>query len=130
MNKVISRILHDRLERYMPNLISANQSDFVKGRSISENVLVAHKIIGDIRKRSKVANVVIKLDMAKASDRVDWDFLIAVLNKIDFDKMFTAKIWRLIVNNWYSILINGQTCDFLGRPFVTFFIHSNGRGPF
>lgn len=31
LNKVISGIFHDRLERYMPNLISANQFGFLMG---------------------------------------------------------------------------------------------------
>lgn len=70
VNKVISRLIHDRLETYLPIFISANQYDFIKGRSIVENVLLAQKLIRDIRKMNKVANVVIKVDMAKIYDRV------------------------------------------------------------
>lgn len=58
--------MYDRLERYLPNLIFANQSDFIRGRSITENVFLAQEIIVDIRRRSKLTNVVIKLDMTKA----------------------------------------------------------------
>lgn len=65
LNKIISRLIHDRLENLLPKLISHNQSGFVKGRNISENLLLAQKIISDIRNRGKPANVVIKLDMAK-----------------------------------------------------------------
>lgn len=57
INKVISRIVHDRLEKFLPNLISANQASFVKGRSTTDNVLLAQEII---------------VDMAKAYDRVEW----------------------------------------------------------
>ncbi|XP_019230803.1 PREDICTED: uncharacterized protein LOC109211692 [Nicotiana attenuata] len=38
INKVLSRVLHDRLEKFLPSLISPNQSGFVKGRSIFENI--------------------------------------------------------------------------------------------
>lgn len=41
MNKILSKIHHDRSERILPRLISRNQSSFVKGRSIVENVLLA-----------------------------------------------------------------------------------------
>jgi len=41
LNKVISRVIHDRLERLLPRLISPNQPGLVKGRSITENVLLA-----------------------------------------------------------------------------------------
>lgn len=41
LNKVISRVLHDRLEGILSLLISRNQSGFVKGRSVTENVVLA-----------------------------------------------------------------------------------------
>ncbi|XP_060170557.1 uncharacterized protein LOC132601491 [Lycium barbarum] len=72
----MSRVVHDRLEVVLPQLISINQAGFVQGRSIIENVLLAQEIVTDIRKRGKPANVVIKLDMAKAYDRVSWSYLI------------------------------------------------------
>lgn len=64
----------------------------MKGRNISKNILMAQEIITDIRKRGKPANVVIKLDMATAYDRVEWCFLIKVLEKMGFDKGFLDKI--------------------------------------
>ncbi|XP_019225001.1 PREDICTED: uncharacterized protein LOC109206620 [Nicotiana attenuata] len=46
-NKVLSRVLHDRLEKFLPLLISHNQSGFVKGRSIFENILLTQEIVTD-----------------------------------------------------------------------------------
>lgn len=63
-------LIHDRLEGLLPRLISQNQPGFVKYRIITENVLLAQEIITDIRLRHKPNNVIIKLDMAKAYDRV------------------------------------------------------------
>lgn len=40
------------------------------GRRISENIMLAQEIIHQIRKPNIGCNVVIKLDMAKAYDRV------------------------------------------------------------
>jgi len=112
VNKILSRIIHDRLEDMLPKLISSNQSGFIKGRSIIENVLLAQEMVTGITKRGKPANVVIKLDMAKAYDRVSWFFLMKVLRKMGFDSRFTDMIWRLIANNYYSVLINGQSYGF------------------
>ncbi|XP_060210762.1 uncharacterized protein LOC132637732 [Lycium barbarum] len=70
INKVISRVVQDKLEGLLPSLISPNQSDFVKGRCIIENVLLTQEVVTDIRLRGKPANVVLKLDVAKAYDRV------------------------------------------------------------
>uniref|UniRef100_A0A0V0IKA3 Putative ovule protein n=1 Tax=Solanum chacoense TaxID=4108 RepID=A0A0V0IKA3_SOLCH len=52
-NKILSRVVHDRLEAYLSKLISHNQSGFVKGRSIIENVLLTQEIVSDIRKRGR-----------------------------------------------------------------------------
>lgn len=40
INKVFSRIIHDRLEGILQKLVSKNQSGFVKERSIIENVIL------------------------------------------------------------------------------------------
>lgn len=48
VNKVISRVLHERMLIILPKIISPNQADFVKDRSISENVLLDQEIIGNI----------------------------------------------------------------------------------
>lgn len=57
LNKVISRLVHDRIESFLPKLISENQSGFVKGRNISENVLLAQEVISDIRLRGRQSRV-------------------------------------------------------------------------
>lgn len=111
INKVISGVVHDRLEKLLPKIISSNQSGFVKGRCIIENVLT-QKINTDIRKRGKPANVVIQLDMDKAYDRVSWLFLTKVLRKLGFSEVFIELIWRLSSNNQYSIMLNGETHGF------------------
>lgn len=110
--KIMSRIFHDRIEALLPKIISTNQSGFVKGRSIIENILLTQETVTDIGKRGKPANVVIKLDMEKAYDRVSWFFLMKVLRKIGFSENFVDMIWRLIANNYYSILINGKSHGF------------------
>lgn len=69
VNKIFSRLVLDRISKVIPKIISNNQSEFVKGRSIAEIVLLAQEIIRDINKRSKHDNVVVKLDMAKAYDK-------------------------------------------------------------
>jgi len=113
VNKIFSRVIHKRLVGLLPNLILDEQSGFVKGRSIIENVLLSQEIITDIRLRTKAGpNVVIKLDMTKAYDRLSWLFLTKVLRKMGFDERFISLIFGIISNNWYSVLINGQPYGF------------------
>lgn len=70
VNKILSRMFYNRLDKILPRLLSSNQYGFVKGRSITENVLLTKEFIIDIGKREKPANVVLKLDMAKEYDKV------------------------------------------------------------
>lgn len=111
VNKIISRVLHERMVEVLPKIISPDQSGFVKGRNIVENVFLAQEIIRDINKRKKHVIVVVKLDMAKAYDRVSWIFLTKVFRAFGLLEMIIDMVWRLVSNNWYSILINGLSKD-------------------
>ncbi|XP_049399720.1 uncharacterized protein LOC125863746 [Solanum stenotomum] len=111
-NKIISKLLCLRLAPILPSLISPNQSGFVKGRSISENIMLAQEIIHQIKKPTIGSNVVIKLDMAKAYDRVSWSYTCLILRKMGFDEVFIDMVWRIMANNWYSIIINGKRHGF------------------
>ena len=67
---MISKILAIRLAKVLPNLISPQQSGFVQGRQIFDNIMLVQELIADIRKASRKGNVMLKIDMAKAYDRV------------------------------------------------------------
>lgn len=111
-NKVISRIVHERIVGLLPSIISPNQSGFVMGKNITENVLLAQEIIIDVHLRNKEINIVVKLDMAKAYDRVSWIFLTKVLRKFGSSEVIIDMVWRLVSANWYLVLVNGQSRGF------------------
>ncbi|XP_049368399.1 uncharacterized protein LOC125833298 [Solanum verrucosum] len=50
--------------------------------------------------------------MAKAYDRVSWKYLVNVIRKFGFSERIIDMIVRVISNNWYSVLLNGQTFGF------------------
>lgn len=113
INKVFSRVIHERLVDFLLNLISDEKAGFVKGRSIFENFLLTQEIIIDIRLRTKACpNVVFKLDMTKAYDRLSWLFLTKVFRKMGFCERFIGLVFGIVSNNWYSILLNGQPYGF------------------
>lgn len=99
VNKIITRVLHGRIVLVLPKLISSNQSGFVKRKSVTENVLLAQEIIKDINLRNKNINVVVKLDMAKAYDRVSWIYLTKVFRCFGFSEVVIDVIWRILSNN-------------------------------
>nr|XP_016466901.1 PREDICTED: uncharacterized protein LOC107789578 [Nicotiana tabacum] len=89
------------------------QSGFVKGRNIVENILLTQEIVTDIRLRTKAGpNFILKQDMTKAYDRLSCLFLTKVLRKIGFTERLIEIVFGLVSNNLYSILINGQDHGF------------------
>lgn len=111
-NKIISKIISRRLNPLLNKLVSVNQSGFISGRLITENVMLVQKIIHNISKPNIGGNIVLKLDMVKTYDRMSWNFIMAVLNRFGFSATWINNIWRLISNVWYSILINSSINGF------------------
>ena len=70
MQKILSKILNDRLALILPGLISKNQSGFVKNRAIIDNILLSQEMAFAVDNKVKGSNVIVKLDMMKAYDRV------------------------------------------------------------
>jgi hypothetical protein len=62
-------------------VISYNESTFSPGRLISNNILVAYEILHYMQTRlwGKEGYMVLKLDMFKTYDRVEWAFLEEVM---------------------------------------------------
>ncbi|KAL9685919.1 hypothetical protein QQ045_023373 [Rhodiola kirilowii] len=107
-HKIFSKILNDRLKIFLPKLISNEQSGFVEGRSIHESIGLAHDIVKDINNKVYGGNVVIKLDMSKAYDRLSWNFLLKMLRFFGFCEQWCDLIYRNISNCWYSVAWDGD----------------------
>ncbi|XP_059311979.1 uncharacterized protein LOC132063452 [Lycium ferocissimum] len=73
-----------------------NKTGFIKGRLITDNVLLTQELVQDIKKNNKYGNIVMKLDMAKAYYKVSWLFLKAAIRKMGFSEIFIDVIHRLI----------------------------------
>jgi hypothetical protein len=84
--KVVSKCLVNRLRPCLQDIISPTQSAFIPGRLITDNALIAFECIHSIQTGSAQRKnfCAYKLDMAKAYDRVDWNFLEGVLAKLGF----------------------------------------------
>jgi hypothetical protein len=108
--KLISKVLANRLKLILPQIISPEQSAFVSGRLISDNVLVAFETLHTMATRvsGKEGYMALKLDMSKAYDRMEWDFLEAMLRKLGFADPWVNLLMKCVRTVTYSILINGR----------------------
>ncbi|RVX20320.1 putative ribonuclease H protein [Vitis vinifera] len=87
--------LANRMKGVLAKVISTAQNAFVEGRQIMDAVLVANEAIDSIVKSNRGA-ILCKLDIEKAYDHVDWDFLLAVMEKMGFGERWCRWIkWCL-----------------------------------
>lgn len=70
--KIVSKCMVDRLQPLLTELILENQSVFIPGKPISDNSIIAFECIVS---KLLLEIILYRLDLSKAYDRVDWDFL-------------------------------------------------------
>ncbi|XP_074292519.1 uncharacterized protein LOC141619402 [Silene latifolia] len=85
--KCIAKFMCNRLSEALPSIISPNQSAFVKGRDIVENIL-------------------------KAYDSIEWRFLEEMLCALGFPSQFTKLIMECVTTPSFSIALNGENFGF------------------
>ena len=72
--KIVSKIIARRIEKVLPLLVCSDQSGFVKGRYIGQNI----RLINDILEQTKlqdIPGVPLQLDFQKAFDTIEWKFI-------------------------------------------------------
>ncbi|XP_039022529.1 uncharacterized protein LOC120155005 [Hibiscus syriacus] len=106
--KAITKILVQRLKNLLPDLITLNQTAFVKGRNIIDNTLLAQDLVKGYGRNSISPRCAIKIDLQKAFDSLDWDFLSSILNAIGLPPIFISWIQACYYGARYSISFNGS----------------------
>ncbi|KAH9750466.1 reverse transcriptase domain-containing protein [Citrus sinensis] len=101
--------LSNRLKQVLHNIISPIQSAFIPERLISDNIIIGYECLHKIRhsKSKKHGLVALKLDISKAYDSVEWDFLRNTMHNLGFSRKWVELVMRCVTTSSFSILING-----------------------
>lgn len=115
--RIITKTIANRVKGSLPEIISDTQSAFLPGRFITNNVMMAFEIFHTIKnkRRGTKGSMAIKLDMSKAYDIVEWDFLVAIMLKLGFSHPPVHLIMSCVRTVSYSVIVNGCPSD----PFVS-----------
>ena len=101
----------------MPTLINPDQTGYVKGRYIGENVRLIYDLIHYTDKLNQ-KGIAIFLDFKKAFDSIEWNYLLETLRLFNFG---------LDIQNWIKIFYNNVTSCVLNNGHAsTFFSLQRG----
>ncbi|KAA3457419.1 reverse transcriptase [Gossypium australe] len=108
--KLVTKTIANRLQEVIGNCIDEAQSAFIPGRLIFDNILLAYEMLHTFRQKrtGKKGYMAVKLDMSKAYDRVEWNFVKQVMRKMGFADGWIDLIMKCITTASYAIIVNGS----------------------
>jgi len=68
--KIISKVVANRLKPLLPTLVAVEQSGYVEGRQILDNIIQAHEVVHSLT-NNKRDGMIMQLDIAKAYDKLN-----------------------------------------------------------
>lgn len=110
--KVITRLISKRLNLFIDQAVQSNQVGFIKGRLLCENVLLASELVDNFQAEGDTSRGCLQVDLTKAYDNVNWEFLINILKALNLPPIFINWIWVCISTPSYSIAYNGELIGF------------------
>lgn len=104
--KIVASVVAERLKSVLVNIISPEQTRFIEGRQILDGLVVAHEVIHTL-KMKKEKGMLIKLNLSKAYDRLNWRYLEAILQAFGFCDRWVKWVLSMISTPNFSIPVNG-----------------------
>ena len=106
--KIASKAIAKRMEPVLPSLIHSDQTGFIKGRYIGENI----RLISDLMEQTKkdqTTGILLSLDFRKAFDTLEWPLIHYALEIFNFGpnlrrwvNVFYTDVESAILNDGFS----------------------------
>jgi len=109
--KIISKIIADQIKLILSRSLLEEQLGFLHGRQIQDAIGTVHECIYSITNK-KSNSLVLKLDLQKAYDCINWDLFPLLLLQIGMGNNMTNWIMSCVVSTSYVVLINGEATYF------------------
>lgn len=108
--KILAAILAHRITTVLPEIISDIQTCCVPGRTIYSSLALTRDLF-TYATRTQISGIFVSLDQEKAFDRVEWNYLFAVLECYGFPARLTEVLRLLYTDLEASLVVNGYTSE-------------------
>jgi hypothetical protein len=105
--------LANRVKHHLPNCVSHSQSAFIAHRHISSNIIITQEIIHSFNLKSWTYDAfILKIDLAKAFDRLEWNFISEALTRLHLNANFINLIHTCISTSSLAVLVNDEPTEY------------------
>ena len=94
--KIASKAIASRIKTFLPKLISDDQTGFLKGRCISENIRLLDIVIKYAEGRN-ISGLLLFIDFEKAFDTLEWPCISKTLQHFGFRSSLLNWIFELFL---------------------------------
>ena len=105
--KIGSACIANRIKKTLPKLINEDQTGFVQGRYIGDNIRLIYDMIHYLEKENK-PGLLVSIDFEKAFDSIDWNFMFKVLKRYGFGNDLIQWISSFYNDIKSSVIVNGK----------------------
>lgn len=110
--KLVAKVLSACLAPRMPQIIGPHQSAFIRGRCLHDNFQLVRYTARRLNALKSLA-LMLKLDITKTFDTVDWAFLLQIMTKLGFGPRWTTMVVGLLSTASTRVLVNGAAGDLI-----------------
>ena len=110
--KCISKIIAKRIQSSLASVISRSQSAFLPGRNISDAIFLVQELMHNYHRTLGSPRCAIKVDLRKAFDTIQWNFILQALDSINIPPPVINWIRVCITSPFFTISLNGTDHGF------------------
>lgn len=91
--KLVTKVIVNRIKPFLSDMISPYQTSFIPSWNIHHNIIISQEMVHAMnRMKGKKAFMSIKIDLEKAYDRLNWNFIMQCL----YESKFPPKLTNII----------------------------------
>ena len=108
--RILAFVLSNRLQNIIPSIVNTDQTAYIKGRYMGQNIRLLLDIINNYNTKDK-QGFIMTLDFTKAFDTLEWNFMFKVMKFFNFGESFIKWIKLLYEEPISYIKNNGHLSE-------------------